>query len=108
MASTNLGADATSVYNNGMNAATKAKTVNTNGPLVDYYGVLNSMTLNLREAAVLAAQVIKVTDSTDSANLALLNAVANASTGGSAPSGTAITGIGDRKSTRLNSSHLVI
>jgi hypothetical protein len=94
MASTNLAADIVSVYNNGMNAATKAKTVNPNGPLVDYYGVLKSLEVNLKYLSNLAGQVAKVTDATDSANLALLTAIANSVTGGSAPSATAITGIG--------------
>src|SRR5580692_3014153 len=86
MASTNLIGDISTVITNGPNAASTAKAIAASGPILDYPGMTLSLKLTFQEAQVLLARLITDTDSTDSANLALLTGVAHALVGTSAPS----------------------
>ena len=78
---TTIIADLKSVISTGPNAATKTKataaTAQTGGGMMDYQGNVNLLLLKAQEMAVLIGYVVANTDSTDSANLALLQGVQN-------------------------------
>lgn len=68
--------DLSSVITTGPNAATLAKaiaaTAQSGGGIMDYQGNVNLLKLKAQEMSVLIGRVIANTDSTDSANLTLL------------------------------------
>jgi hypothetical protein len=71
-ASTAVITDATTVATNGPNAATTAKSIAAAGPIIDYPGMVQNVILDFSNLKDRVAALILATDSTDSANLTLL------------------------------------
>ena len=74
-ASNQIITDITLVISNGPSATTTANAIAAAGPIQDYPGNTKLALLKFQEASVLLAKVIINTDSTDSANLTLLQGV---------------------------------
>lgn len=64
--------DIKTVYTNGPSVATKTLAIAPAGPIMDYLGNVKAVQRKLEEAAVLIGRILTDTDSSDSANLTLL------------------------------------
>ncbi len=89
-ASATVIANTKTVISNGPNAATLAKAIAAAGPIQDYLGNVNGLLLRFASVATQLAALKSVTDSGDSANLALINKLLAAMNGTSTPSTTYI------------------
>lgn len=85
--------DIGTVITNGPAAATVAAAIAAAGPINDYVGNSYSLQLHLREAKVQLTLVKSVTDSGDTANLALINKLLAALNGTATPSTVLLTDI---------------
>jgi hypothetical protein len=65
----------TTIITTGPTALTSAKAIDPSGPIMDWQGNCKGVLLILKEAAVLSANQVAVTDATDAANLALLQSI---------------------------------
>src|SRR5689334_4452476 len=90
MASTNAISELGTIITNGAAAASVTKALAAAGPITDYVGMVNLALLTTKEISVLANQLKSATDSTDSANLALINGIIAWANGTSNPATTAI------------------